>query len=282
MQKRCFLRGISFCRRSARVMLGTYYRHILRTSPEGNRQTTTGCVLYSSLWQDRASSIERTFCTSLRSIAIFDAPNIDFPASKIPIPIPIPNSKSIKLSVTRDSSDDGASSKHTRSLRHSLEDLFAEIDRNQDPEPSYPGPALPSSSTSTRPPPFFSLFPVQSNQSRLLVTEPSPIALPAFTEVVQLDSVIGISSAEAEVKAALSKDTKAESSTSKSQEESEPPPPYTEGSSPLDGFSFTMAAVGGPASIITQVQQGGPAPVNTLGGTYWNGYISSSLNSHYA
>lgn len=154
--------------------------------------------------------------------------------------------------------------------------MFAEIDRNEDPEPSYPGPALPSSSTSSRPPPFFSLFPiqsVQSNQSKLLVTEPSPIALPTFTEVAQLDSVIGISPFEAEVKAVLSQGTKAESSRSKSQEESEPPPPYTEGSSPLDGFSFTMAAVGGPASIITQVQQGGPAPVNTLGGKRCNGSI---------
>lgn len=156
--------------------------------------------------------------------------------------------------------------------------MFAEIDRHEDPEPSYPGPASPSTSTSSRPPPFFSLFPTQSNQPKLLVTEPSPITLPTFTEVAQLDSVIGISPAEAEVKAALSQDTKPESSTSKSQEESEPPPPYTEGSSPLDGFSFTMAAVGGPASIITQVQQGGPAPVNTLGGMYWNvGFLPSSL-----
>lgn len=27
-----------------------------------------------------------------------------------------------------------------------------------------------------------------------------------------------------------------------------------------------MAAAGGAASILTQVQQGGPAPINTLGG----------------
>ena len=71
--------------------------------------------------------------------------------------------------------------------------------------------------------------------------------------------------AEQEVKAALPQDTKAGPS-GRSGEEPEPPPPYEEGDSPLQGFQYVMAAAGGAASIITQVQQGGPAPVNTLGG----------------
>lgn len=77
--------------------------------------------------------------------------------------------------------------------------------------------------------------------------------------------VAGTTSVEAETKAAFPADNKGESS--KGAEDSEPPPPYTEGSSPLDSFTYVMAAAGGAASIITQVQQGGPAPVNTLAGT---------------
>ncbi|RMZ01486.1 hypothetical protein D0862_06348, partial [Hortaea werneckii] len=70
------------------------------------------------------------------------------------------------------------------------------------------------------------------------------------------------SSVVAETKAALPPDTK-EGRASKDLDDGEPPPPYTEGSSPLDGFTYIMAAAGGAASVITQVQQGGPAPINT-------------------
>ncbi|KEQ73747.1 hypothetical protein M436DRAFT_45382, partial [Aureobasidium namibiae CBS 147.97] len=64
-----------------------------------------------------------------------------------------------------------------------------------------------------------------------------------------------------DTKAALPQDTKPRSD--KSPDDSEPPPPYTEGTSPLDGFTYLMAQAGGAASIITQVSQGGPAPLNT-------------------
>merc|ERR1712070_161206 len=70
------------------------------------------------------------------------------------------------------------------------------------------------------------------------------------------------SSVVAETKAALPPDTK-EGRSSKDLDDGEPPPPYTEGSSPLDGFTYIMAAAGGATSVITQVQQGGPAPINT-------------------
>lgn len=70
----------------------------------------------------------------------------------------------------------------------------------------------------------------------------------------------------AETKAALPQDTKGESS--KKDDDNEPPPAYSEGSSPLESFTYLMAAAGGAASIITQVQQGGAPPINTLGGMY--------------
>ena len=70
----------------------------------------------------------------------------------------------------------------------------------------------------------------------------------------------------AETKAALPRDTKVGQS-SRDLDDGEPPPPYTEGDSPLAGFTYVMAAAGGAASILTQVQQSGPAPLNTaLGG----------------
>ena len=71
---------------------------------------------------------------------------------------------------------------------------------------------------------------------------------------------------ESETKAALPHDTKQESSGSKDVDDGEPPPPYSEGSSPLDSFTYIMAASGGAQSIITQVSQGAGAPLNALGG----------------
>jgi hypothetical protein len=85
-----------------------------------------------------------------------------------------------------------------------------------------------------------------------VATPTTPGALEAAANSVLVDT-----------KAALPRDTK-DGQGSKDLDDGEPPPPYTEGSSPLDGFTYIMAAAG---SIITQVQQGGPAPINTaLGG----------------
>ena len=99
------------------------------------------------------------------------------------------------------------------------------------------------------------------------MTEPDSDPPPAFCPALpEGPAVTGRATvAEAETKAALPADTKGESS--KSAEDEEAPPPYTEGSSPLDSFTYVMAAAGGAASIITQVQQSGPPPVNTLAGT---------------
>ena len=91
------------------------------------------------------------------------------------------------------------------------------------------------------------------------VTAPAP----SFEETFDDDRA---ERAAAETKAALPQDTKGESS-GKGVDDGEPPPPYTEGSSPLESFTYVMAAAGGAASIITQVQQTGGPPINTLGGT---------------
>ncbi|MCJ1352150.1 MAG: hypothetical protein MMC33_002134 [Icmadophila ericetorum] len=170
-------------------------------------------------------------------------------------------SKPIKLSVTRDSSD-GSSVTGKLSFRISTEELEADLD----PEPCYTAQPEASSSNppSPNPPPFSSLyFPSPSTvrqQVDAYITEPPP----AFVPVAASEDAVSPSAAEEEVKAALPQDTKGKLA-SKGLDDGEPPPPYTEGSSPLDGFTYVMAAAGGAASIITQVQQGGPAPVNTLG-----------------
>jgi len=138
--------------------------------------------------------------------------------------------------------------------------------------PSFQGSS--SNPPSPRPPPFSSLyFPPQSELQRikaavteavcesLLATAPAP----SFEETLAEDEAE--SKAAAETKAALPRDTKGESS-GKGVDDGEPPPPYTEGSSPLDSFTYVMAAAGGAASIITQVQQTGGPPMNALGGRF--------------
>lgn len=142
------------------------------------------------------------------------------------------------------------------------------------PPPQFPGSDVASSSgpLSTRPPPFSSLyFPSEAELDRLratvaetacdnpLLTAPAP----SFEEALAEDDAE--SKAEADTEAAFPQDSKAQSSKAV-VDEGEPPPPYTEGSSPLDSFSYVMATAGGPASIITQVQQSAGPPINTLGG----------------
>lgn len=156
-----------------------------------------------------------------------------------------------------------------------------------DDEPPYtessPESQPPSSSSlpSLSPPPFSSLYfppPSSPDSFRIALVEPDPP--PEFcpgpsveaAEATEVEITAATSftttvatSVEAETKAALPQDTKGESSH-KGAEEGEPPPPYTEGSSPLDSFTYLMAATGGPTSIITQVQQGGGPTLNTLAG----------------
>ncbi|KAL9489030.1 hypothetical protein ACSS6W_001307 [Trichoderma asperelloides] len=148
----------------------------------------------------------------------------------------------------------------------------------QSPPPQYPI----SEASSSRPPPFSSLFssvedrPGGGKFPAVVVPEGSAaarsIAAPAYGSDFRApelsDSDQAATSARAfqdpvaETKRALPRDTKGESS--RKDDDAEPPPAYSEGDSPLAAFSFVMAAAGGASSIITQVQQGGP-PVNAIG-----------------
>jgi len=146
-----------------------------------------------------------------------------------------------------------------------------ELSRARSPPPQYPisepsGSACPS----PRPPPFSSLYTSTAEvveAYKTAVTEAGASAsVPAYAPLAFGSHEPSTSSQDvvAETKAALPQDTKGESS--KKDEENEPPPAYSEGSSPLETFNYLMAAAGGAASIITQVQQGGAPPINTLGG----------------
>lgn len=164
--------------------------------------------------------------------------------------------------------------------KHSLSTSTLAFDDEPPYSDSSPESQLPASSLlpSLSPPPFSSLYfppPSSPDTFRTALVEPDPP--PEFcpgpsvegaveaTEVYNTAATSVATTVEAEAKAALPKDTKGESSH-KGTEEGEPPPPYTEGSSPLDSFTYLMAATGGPTSIITQVQQGGGPPLNTLAG----------------
>lgn len=146
--------------------------------------------------------------------------------------------------------------------------LEEELDRSQSPPPRYPiSEPSHSAPSSPRPPPFSSLYTSTAEAVeayKLAVTE-AGASLPISTAAPEYVPVASNSTrdVEAETKASLPQDTKRE--PSKKDDENEPPPAYSEGSSPLDGFTYLMAAAGGAASIITQVQQGA-APINTLGG----------------
>ncbi|KAK3692475.1 hypothetical protein B0T22DRAFT_368706, partial [Podospora appendiculata] len=160
------------------------------------------------------------------------------------------------------------------------------------PPPQYPASEA-STSAFRLPPPFSSLFSTPGPEAAASVFEPfepykhsvsdadadadqvSPAspAAPAYapsSEQVATESSNSASAASqlrADTKRALPQDTKGhpgESSRNSKDEDSEPPPAYSEGSSPLQSFTYLMAAAGGASSIITQVQQGGP-PINTLG-----------------
>jgi len=133
----------------------------------------------------------------------------------------------------------------TRHHNQSLSSKVEPEEEPQDPPPfashNFPSLYFPSEPqldvVQAAPPPDFEEGPSSSSAA-------SP-----FTSVIE------------DTKAALPQDTKPRSD--KSPDDSEPPPPYTEGTSPLDGFTYLMAQAGGAASIITQVSQGGPAPLNT-------------------
>lgn len=142
-----------------------------------------------------------------------------------------------------------------------------EDDNYTAPPPHSPSQASASSSASVSPPPFSSLF-ASTDPSRPQVTDsPGPAYLPAFAPSPPVEERLDpapSSAVVADTKASFS-DPKGDG-LGKSTDDGEPPPPYTEGYSPLESFTYVMAAAGGASSIITQVQQTGGPPINTLGG----------------
>ncbi|EEA27969.1 dipeptidyl peptidase, putative [Talaromyces marneffei ATCC 18224] len=145
-----------------------------------------------------------------------------------------------------------------------------------------------SSHASPRPPPFSSLYfapESEVNRFKAAVTEdPGSSSLPAFAPpppsllfLPPPEDLDESSSVVADTKAALESVEKKGESSSKSPDDREPPPPYTEGYSPLQSFSYVMAAAGGAASIITQVQQTGGPPINTLGDVHGDEHITLDL-----
>lgn len=156
-------------------------------------------------------------------------------------------------------------------LRHSIDEhvskLEDEIDCAQSPPPRYPVSEASASSSppSPRPPPFSSLYnstfeTVEVYKAAVTEGGTPSASVPAYAAVAPelSDNQPPGPSANTvtETKAALPRDVKGE--PSKKEDDSEPPPAYSEGSSPLESFTYLMAAAGGATSIITQVQQGGP------------------------
>lgn len=181
-------------------------------------------------------------------------------------------------------------------LTHSLvEEAEDDDDFYTAPPPHSPCSEASSSSSfsfSSNPPPFSSLVFDSSvtdpNRSKVAVTQPTDSALspsntslplplspppplsppappsPSFEEPSESEPS---SSLVADTKASFSQEPKGEAPGKSPADDGEPPPPYTEGYSPLESFTYVMAAAGGASSIITQVQQAGGPPINTLGGT---------------
>ncbi|OJD26090.1 hypothetical protein ACJ73_02537 [Blastomyces percursus] len=143
--------------------------------------------------------------------------------------------------------------------------------------------ALPSPSSC--PPPFSSLYSNPDDDEGLdriqaSVTESgsSPF-IPAFAPAPPFKETPpspAQSPVVLDTKAVLSRDKTGEAS-GKGLDDGEPPPPYTEGYSPLQSFTYVMAAAGGAASIITQVQQTGGGPLNTLGDIGGDEHITLDL-----
>ncbi|KAI2794330.1 putative dipeptidyl peptidase 3 [Penicillium oxalicum] len=135
------------------------------------------------------------------------------------------------------------------------------------PPPHPLSQASASSSACISPPPFSSLFAAtDSTHPEFTESSASAQALAlAQTSLVE-DSISSVPSSAvvADTKASFSEPKK--DGLGKNTDDGEPPPPYTEGYSPLQSFTYVMAAAGGASSIITQVQQTGGPPVNTLGG----------------
>ncbi|KAF4547508.1 Fatty acid hydroxylase-like protein 1 [Elsinoe fawcettii] len=181
-----------------------------------------------------------------------------------------------------DTKDKLRRSSRRKSDKDKISDQEEEIDDEEEDEDYEEEPTKKSNApadSTDRPPSFSShnfpslYFPEPTAEDPLkaLVTDSATEHPPAFAPAPSFTqaSSSSVPTVVAETKAALPRDTKdtKEGPSKGDLDDGEPPPPYTEGSSPIDGLTYVMAAAGGAASIITQVQQSGPAPINTLQGS---------------
>ncbi|KAI9653517.1 MAG: hypothetical protein M1821_007025 [Bathelium mastoideum] len=198
------------------------------------------------------------------------------------------------LTEPRDSSDGSSvySSSHPPTPHHlALHKAVAEPCDNPPPEseaaPSFQAStSTPAVADSPDPPSFSSLFltPSESTNKSCVnngptgtASPPPPVpASPAASPAPPFEPQSSSLAAAAQTKAALPRDTK-EGYSNRDLDDGEPPPPYTEGSSPLEGFTYVMAAAGGAASIITQVSQGGGPPITSLSGPGSDEHITMEL-----
>ena len=172
-------------------------------------------------------------------------------------------------------------------LLHSPPDTKGSPSHQRSPPPQYLTSEASGPSSFRPPPSFSSLFPTQRHDDdapgsvlepcepyKATVADPgdtasTSAAAPAYAPPDQVAPESSNSASAAlrlqdETKRALPQDTKGHAGSSK-DDDAEPPPAYSEGSNPpLHSFTYLMAAAGGAASIITQVQQGGPS-LNPLG-----------------
>ncbi|OJJ44816.1 hypothetical protein ASPZODRAFT_121282 [Penicilliopsis zonata CBS 506.65] len=159
-------------------------------------------------------------------------------------------------------------------------DSEAEAESHTAIPPHSPSFKVSSNSFTSRPPPFSSLFSSSTQdpnhvKTAVTVAEPAPVTFVLPPPLEESSIAPDPPSVVAEVKTHLAADKK--ENLGKNSDDSEPPPPYTEGSSPIESFTYVMAAAGGASSIITQVQQTGGPPINTLGDINGDEHITLDL-----
>ncbi|KAK2802953.1 hypothetical protein FQN50_007198 [Emmonsiellopsis sp. PD_5] len=197
----------------------------------------------------------------------------------------LPCSGTTSLALSGNPGQSGSPSRALPSRSRASSTIVENDDSYTAPPPHSPTSGPSSNPPSPCPPPFSSLYSApdaELDRIKASVTESAASCLPAFAPTPPFDEPSpAFSPAPAppvveDTKAALSRDKKGESS-GKGLDDGEPPPPYTEGSSPLESFTYVMAAAGGAASIITQVQQTGGPPLNTLGDIGGDEHITLDL-----
>ncbi|KAG5204474.1 hypothetical protein GY631_7171 [Trichophyton interdigitale] len=260
------------------------------TSPPARRPTTTGCSCHSdpALKYVGLSWTAGSKETTEKKDEDAPGPQVEDPAVSPFYPLPPDTTRINSRLAFR-----GAA--QSRSPPPDLSTVDNNRNSRINPPPRHSLPSGSSSSSSSAlsplPPSFSSLYSSADheeeevgldrfNNSSPSVAESGTSSPPTFAPAPPFEEASPSSApvtprVVTETKAELSRD-KGESS-GKGQDDGEPPPPYTEGSIPLQSFTYVMAAAGGASSIITQVQQTGGPPLNSLGDIGGDEHITLDL-----